>query len=243
MLNLLKMEFYKLRRSVLFYGIIILTAMENPVIFALSNVYKKDTGKQVLISQFAQQQYLMFLVFIGILAYLIVNEFDSGYIKNLISCGHKRVDIVISKSIMYYTAVIAAGIVFPLTGCIMYTAVNGYGESFSAASLLYILKFIFLILLIYIAMASIEVFVAFVTRSGAFTLAICLSLDAVSRTLSALAMRSKAVDAVYSKTIYAQCMTIASDNKSEIQTVIICLITIAVSTLLSIYFFKKADIK
>lgn len=245
MINLLKAEFYKLKRDKVFYilvGLMILESILCPIIFS-----KNMTGKKVLTTVLGAHEFLDFIILAGIYAgSCIAYEFKVGFIKENISYGHKRMDVVIAKSFVYYFAITIISLISPILITIINTVMNGYGETFTMDSLIFIFRVIVLMELIYISMSSIAVFIAFVSRNYIITMVSLYILDTVNKFGTAFSIRYDAVNMIYSKTVFSQFnIAIAKQiNLSQIlQVIAICLITILVTTLMSIYIFKKVDIK
>lgn len=205
------------------------------------------TGKQVLIQVFEAQQFLGLLMLIAVFAACYIgDEFNSGCIKNLIAYGHKRRDIVIAKSISYYVGIAIISLTSPILITIINTITNGYGEVFTLNSFTFILKVSFLMALIYIGMASIAVLISFICRNSIITVVAFILLDTVNRASNAIILQKYLIVKIINKTIFGQSRFLMIDNIScmqELKVIGVALITIAVSTLLSMYFFKKAEIK
>lgn len=247
MYNLIKVEFYKLKTSKTFKGILLLMVIQSmlcPILFSRSM-----TGKHVLIQVFGAQEFLALQMLIAVFAgFYIGDEFSLGCIKNLISYGHKRRDIVIAKSISYYAGVAAISLTSPILITIINTIMNGYGEAFTLNSFTFIIKLSLLMLLIYIGIASIGVLVCFIWKNAIITVAVFILIDPFNRVGRALTVKKHFIGEIYNKTIFGQStfMPVVGENISfsqEIKVIGISLLTIIVSTLLSIYFFNKAEIK
>lgn len=246
MLNLIKVEMYKLKRSTFFYGILlfmILQAIGGPI---LDYRFRNKTGKEMLLFSFNIQQVLSIIILIGLFAYFVGEDFHSGCIKNLISCGHKRINILLSKSIVFYLGVIIISMSFPVILTIINTILNGYGEAFTFNSFLFVLRVILLMMLIYAAMSSIAVLFTFIFKNAPAVVGLFIGLDFVNRIAIAMSMRKESVRVIYEKTIFAQPGIAVLDKitfSQSIQIIFISLATILFSTLVGFYFFRKADIK
>lgn len=245
MSNLIKAEFYKLKTSKTFKAILILMLIQSILCHILFS--SSMTGKQVLIQVFAAQEFLSLYIIIGVFAaYYIGDEFSSGCIKNLIAYGHKRQDIVIAKSIAYFVGIAIITLISPILITIINTVMNGYGEIFTLNSFAFILKVSFLMALIYIGIASISVLISFVCRNGIFIAVAFISIDTVNRACRGLVFQKYLSGEIYNKTIFGQSLFLDKDYiefSQGFKIIGIALITIVVSTLLSVYFFKKAEIK
>jgi|GEM_PF-1312021 len=247
MLNLIKVEFYKLKNSKLFYFIIFVNLLQAPLIYIFSDNFKIMNGRKSLVFIFNIQSSLALIILIGILASdYIVTEFTSGCIKNTISYGHKRISIFTAKSIVYYVGIVIIYSIPPLLMTGINTVINGYGEAITVDSLLFVLGFFLLVLLIYVAIGSICVLIAFTSKSLSVTMGLIVSLDFIDRICMIIAFRKSGFMSIYSKTIFAQPNIVASKSLtswSVLQAVIISIITIFIATTIGVYTFKKADIR
>lgn len=246
MLNLLKAEFYKLKTSKMFYFSILLSFLQVSLVYIFSERFKLMNGKDSVLYMFDIQSQLALDILIGIFASdFIVTEFTSGYIKNLIAYGHKRISIFISKSIAYYAGVIIISII-PLTVIIcINTVMNGYGEAFTYSSVMFLIRIFLIMAIIYIAIGSISVLVAFVSRNVNITISIITALDFINRFFVATAMQKPLIKSIYDKYIFAQPAIILSDKCTPLeflQAIIISLITILLTIAAGSYVFKKVDI-
>lgn len=246
MINLLRVEFHKLKTSRLFYGLVIFMLIQAIAGPFLDIRLINKSGKDMLIFILVQQQYLSLMMIIGIFSYFIGSEFSSGYIKNLISYGHKRVNILIAKSTAFYLGVVAIAFTLPIGLTIINTVKNGYGEAFNLSSLLFLLRVLLFMALIYAAMASIAVLVSFVSKNAFVAMGLFFIIDFINRMLTFLSFRNEVIRVIYEKTVFAQpqiflLQDITASRGAQIVT--ISLSTILISTLIGVYFFKKSDIK
>ncbi|MFL0252458.1 ABC transporter permease [Clostridium neuense] len=246
MLNLLKCEFYKLKRSKSFYVLIVLGIIDGIVGIILAPSLRNDCGKKGMIGMFGGEEFLGQIIFLGIFTIYITNEFKSGYTKNIISYGHKRRDVVLSKSIVFSTAAIIISLILPITVTVIETVMNGYGEIFNFKAFAFILRVTLIMMISYVVMASIAVLISFIFRNIIAPMAIFYLLDMANRFASAFSLRSNDVKYLYEKTIF-YIPNIAISNvisiSQMVQVVFHGLVVIAFSILLSIYIFNKADIK
>jgi ABC-2 type transport system permease protein len=245
MLNLLKVEFYKLKTSKTFKLILVLMVLQSilcPILYS-----KEMTGKQVLLQVFAAQEVIALLIFIGAFAaFYIGDDFKSGCIKNLIAYGHKRRNIVIAKSISYSIGIAIISLTSPILIATINTIMNGYGEVFTLNSLVFILKVSFLMVLIYIGIGSIAVLISFIGRNGIITVVAFVLIDTINRALRGLVFQKYLSGEIYTRTIFGQSLFLDThyvEFSQGFKIIGISITTIVISTLLSVYFFKKAEIK
>lgn len=246
MLNLLKVELYKLKTSKIFWFAVlagIVQAIAGPL---LSNILSTKTGENMLSFSFQLQQFLFWIPIIGIFGYFAGSEFYTGSIKNLIANGHRRRDIVFAKSIAFYTGVVIISAIFPILLTLINTVINGYGRAFDLQALLIVLRVVLLMALVYAGMSSVVILLAYVSRNAVVTSAIFIALDTVIRVCQAMSLRSKTVEAVYGKTVFYQVNFAAAKDMTfsqGLEVTIISLLTILASTVIAIAAFRRADIK
>ncbi len=245
MFNLLKVEFYKLKTSKTFKLILVLMVLQSilcPILFSGSM-----TGKQVLLQVFAAQEFLALYILIGAFAAIYIgDEFNTGCIKNLIAYGHKRRNIVIAKSISYYFGIVIISLTSPILITTINTIMNGYGQVFTLNSLAFILKVSFLMALIYIGIGSIAVLISFICRNGIITVVAFILIDTINRAFRGLVFQKYLSGVIYKRTIFGQSLFLDMeyiDFSQGFKIIGVVIITIIVSTLLSVFFFKRAEIK
>lgn len=245
MYNLLKVEFYKLKHSKIFYMLCILMIMQSLCVLipVKENFLRFKSGYDMFLFAIELQEGIYHLFVIGILSYYITNEFYSGNIRNLIASGHKRINIVFAKAIVFCTGVVLVSFIFPVGTLIINTIKNGYGTSFD------FIKFIQIIIILifaYAAMAAIWILISFLTKNVFITIASCYVIDIINRAGMAISLKSKEVDYFYSKTVFSIPRTVGYNKFSfyiDFKMIFMSLITITVCVILSCIFFRKSDVK
>ncbi|MDP4090053.1 MAG: ABC transporter permease [Bacillota bacterium] len=246
MLNLLKVEFYKLKTSKIFWLMVIAGVVQGIAGPLASSILRTKTGEDMLIFSFQMQQFLFWIPLIGVFVYFIGSEFQTGSIKGLIAYGHRRRDIIIAKSIAFYTGVAVISVIFPLVVTVINIALNGYGRAFDLQAFAVFLRVSLLMTLIYVGMSSLAILIVYVSRNAIVASALFIFLDTLSRMGQGLSFRSKTVEAIYGKTVFYQVNYVALKDTTfsqGLEVVVICLITILLSTAAAIFVFKRADIK
>ncbi|NEZ47132.1 ABC transporter permease [Clostridium niameyense] len=246
MLNLLKAECYKLKKSKMLYFFIALTILQLGVIYIFSPNLKSKQGEEALSYIFLMQGSLGNNILVGIFAVdFIVTEFTSGYIKNLISYGHKRKDIFLSKSIAYYIGVLAIQFSSILIMILLDILINGNSKFIYFNSLASLVVKLLIILLIYISLASIIVLAAFLSKNY-ITIGIVIALDFLNRVLNVINVQKPYLNYIFNKLIFFQINVVSIDKvtyNQYFQAIIIALVTLIINTLLTNYIFNKSDIK
>ena len=246
MLNLLKVEFYKLRTSKIFWLMILAGIGQALIGPFISSYFSTKTGEDMLFFSFGIQQFMFLIPIIGLFAYFVVCEFSTGSVKSVLAYGHKRLHIIIAKSAAFYVGVVAISFVFPIISIIVSSILNGYGSEFNLEAIMVIFRVSFLMILIYTALASLAVLFSFLFRNVVLAIGLYISLDTAARVGEIISMRNKSFEAVYSKSIFYQSNIATIKNlafSQAMQVVVVSLITIIVSTIIAIVAFKRADIK
>lgn len=247
MFNLLKIEFYKLRKSKLFYFFIFLSLLQAFAIYFLSQKLKVEGGKEALMYMLFMQSSLASNIIGGVFAAdYIATEFTSGYIKNLISYGHKRSHIFLAKSIAYYVSILAFNFIPPLVVFFIATIKQGYGEVFTFGALLSLLGMLLFTAIAQGAIASTNVLIAFVTKNMNLTIGIVVGMDFAYRIISFMSIRNSSIKWIYEKFAISQPYVIAAKESGineVLQVLAISLLTIALCISISNYIFNKSDIK
>jgi len=245
--NLLKIEFYKLRKSKLFYFFIFLSLLQALVIYSLSLSLKVNGGKDALMYMLFMQSSLASNIIGGVFAAdYIATEFTSGYIKNLISYGHKRSHIFLTKSIAYYFSILAFNFIPPLVVFLIATIKRGYGEVFTFGAFLSLLGMLLFTAIAQGAIASTNVLIAFATKNMNLTIGIVVGMDFAYRIISFMAVRNSSIRWIYEKFAVSQPYVIAAKQSGineVLQILTISLLTIALCIVIGNHTFKKADIK
>ncbi len=254
MFNLFKIEFYKLKKSKMFYFFIFLTIMQAIAIYVfslngLSKNLKLMSGKETLVYMLFIQGQLALNIITGVFAAdYIVTEFTSGYIKNLISYGHKRISVFISKTMIYYIGIIIISFIVPVAMTVINIVTNGYGEVFTFNSLIFLIRLFLVMMIIQVAIGSIAVLAAFASRNVNITISIVIALDFINRISNIMFIHkpSTVVKWIFNNIVLAQFSIVLQDKAGApefLHAVIVSLITILVTTSAGIYIFKKSDIK
>ena len=247
MFNLFKIEFYKLKKLKTFYIFIVLSLLQIIPIYYFGGSLKGLNGKETLAYMLFIQSNLGTNILMGaFVGYFIVNEFTSGYIKNLIANGHKRCNIFLSKSIVCYLG----STVIALLPAIVMMLINihklGCGERFTINSAMHLVRILMLATITYLGVVSITILLSFLIRRNTAISIIILALDFINRILNIMIVKIPSLEWVLSKTTYMQPVASLSKeatSKYMIQGIIVSSLTIILTTIIGIYSFEKSEIK
>lgn len=246
MLNLIKAEFYKLRTSKIFWLMVLAGVGQGLVGPLASSHFRTRTGVDMVLFSIQTQQFLVYMPIIAIFGYFISIEFHTGSIKNLIAFGHRRRDIIIAKSIVFYVGTVIISFIFPIVITLISTILNGYGRDFDLQAILFVLRVSFLMMLVYVGIGSMLIMLSYLTKNVFAPSVIFYLLDAVCRAGQMLSRKNDLVRAIYGKTVFYQLTTVTLKEitfSQGLEVVVICLITILFSTTVAMVAFNKAEIK
>lgn len=246
MLNLLKMELRKLKISKLFYFFIFLSLLQAIPIYLFSAKLEAASGKDTFNFMLWLQLSLSSGITIGVFVVDVVcGEFTSGYIKNLISYGHKRRDVYLAKAMTSYIGTIFIAFIPPAIITIVNTHKNGFGEVFNGNSVLFMAKIILLAAIAHIAIASIAVLISFIVKKPLAACIIIVGMDFINRSLNLIYVQKPNLRWILDKYPYMQLSSFFGERLTQIQSiesVMAFLCNILISTSLGIYIFKRTDI-
>ncbi|NMM63452.1 ABC transporter permease subunit [Clostridium sp. P21] len=247
MFNLIKVELNKLKTSKTLYLCVFLNLLQSILVYTFSDKLQLMGGKESLFYLLGIQGALALNILIGIfVSDHIVIEFTSGYIKNFISYGHKRINIFVSKIIACYVGTMIITFMPPLIISGINSKINGYGEVFCFNSLIFLLKTILIMIIIYISIASVFVLIAFVCKNINISIIIVVGLDFMNRIFEIMSVQKPSLRWIAGKFIFGQSTIMLSDKVTRgeiLQAVIMGIVTIIITTLVGIYVFKNSDIK
>lgn len=176
MLNLLRSDFYKLRRSKTFFTCLVILALI--VAYIIIDISSSSYTKEQLSPSTFHWIYMLFQVpyFIPVfqalfITMLITNEYSTGTIKDSVSLGFSRMKIYMSKLITVSVGSISMMIVAILSTGITSIFVFGIYGAFSMVDLLLLARTILIQALLYTAYGSIFLMIAFLIKNIGGTMA------------------------------------------------------------------------
>lgn len=186
MLNLLKAEFFKIKKDKLLYiALIIIAFLALSLSFGYvgleviidNEVFEEFllelNGKGMFIGSFSPSQNIGILIPI-VLTIITTREFSYGTVRNKIISGHKRTDIYLAMTISNLLLGLFLFFVNIISSLLFGSLIVGYGYPFTSAEFLEILKMMGLGLLIYCPLIIFTVFIAMMFRSIGYSLIISL---------------------------------------------------------------------
>lgn len=249
MLNLIKLELYKLRKQHTF-KIILISVIAIAAFSAYSEIRLlsadglSGSGKAAFANAF-QDIFMLFMsaIFAG---FYIGSDFSNKTIQSQLSQGHSRLDILLSKALIFFVGASIIMLLHPITVSIIHTFHYNWGEPFTAASLCYILRVAFFGATLNIGTTSVFVLIAFVCRDVPKTICFCLAFPVLFSAISSTLGKIPVIGIILRLTTLAQLKNIVGNTISP-TTMIEVLLSAAVTVIVIIsichILFAKAEIK
>lgn len=249
MYNLIKTEFYKLKRqkllAVLFIAVIAISAFSAFSEMSLSTSGEPVSGKMSFTN--AVQDIFMLFVIAVFAGFYIGSDFSNRTIQAELSKGHRRSDVVFSKAFVFSIIAGLMMLLYPVTVCLIHVMQYGWGEPFSMLSVLYLLRVALLGFILNMGTASIYVCFAFLCRDIPRTICVCFAFPVAFSAISGtLGKQVPALGKLFEYSTLSQLKYIVNDNlktTAVIAAAASACITVFAALLLSSYIFSKAEIR
>lgn len=187
-------------------------------------------------------------IIIGILVgALIAKEYSQGTIKNFLAYGKRREEFYLAKFVSMVIAVTIILAVMTILPTIVVTLMNGWGQAFEISQLLGMIKTFVASVIAGSAVASLAMIIATLVKSNGatigITVAIFIGIPTLARFLYGIYSWFDRVYEVLPFYNSALATSIKAGNGDLLRSVIISLVTIAISLFVGIKIFKSQDIK
>ena len=184
----------------------------------------------------------------GILvAALMAKEYSQGTIKNFLAYGKRREEFYLAKFIAIAVAIAIILAVMTILPTIAVTIMNGWGQSFEISQLLGMIKTFVASLIASSAVAALAMIIATLVKSNGATIGITVAIFIGIPTFAGFLYGIYPwFDRVYEVLPFynsALASSIKAGNGDLLRSVVIALITIAISLFVGIKIFKAQDIK
>lgn len=187
-------------------------------------------------------------IIIGILVgALIAKEYSQGTIKNFLAYGKRREEFYLAKFVSMVIAVTIILVVMTILPTIVVTLMNGWGQAFEISQLLGMIKTFVASVIAGSAVAALAMIIATLVKSNGatigITVAIFIGIPTLARFLYGI---YPWLDRVYEVLPFynsALATSIKAGNGDLLRSVIISLVTIAISLFVGIKIFKSQYIK
>ena len=187
-------------------------------------------------------------IIIGILVgALIAKEYSQGTIKNFLAYGKRREEFYLAKFVSMVIAVTIILAVMTILPTIVVTLMNGWGQAFEISQLLGMIKTFVASVIAGSAVAALAMIIATLVKSNGatigITVAIFIGIPTLARFLYGIYPLFDRVYEVLPFYNSALATSIKAGNGDLLRSVIISLVTIAISLFVGIKIFKSQDIK
>lgn len=184
----------------------------------------------------------------GILvAALMAKEYSQGTIKNFLAYGKKREEFYLAKFIAIVVAIAIILAVMTILPTIVVTIMNGWGQAFEISQLLGMIKTFVTSLIASSSVAALAMIIATLVKSNGATIGITVAIFiGIPMFAGFLYGIYPWFDRVYEVLPFynsALASSIKVGNGDLLRSVVISLITIAISLFAGIKIFKAQDIK
>ena len=187
-------------------------------------------------------------IIIGILVgALIAKEYSQGTIKNFLAYGKRREEFYLAKFVSMVIAVTIILAVMTILPTIVVTLMNGWGQAFEISQLLGMIKTFVESVIAGSAVAALAMIIATLVKGNGATIGITVAIFIGIPTLAGFLYGIYSwFDRVYEVLPFynsALATSIKAGNGDLLRSVIISLVTIAISLFVGIKIFKSQDIK
>lgn len=232
MKNILKAEFYKLKKDISNLLILIISIIVSSVLLLDSNIHN---GSEALYQTFYNMSLVLMIANIFVSLY-IGRNFSDRQINRYIESGHKRKDLFLAQSLIsiIYTNLIL--ILQPFIVIIIFSVTKGWGEIFTISQGI---KIILITILLNSALVSVLIFLAFLLKKPGSTLVACTALYF----LTIFLLNSQKALLIARLLPLGQERLLIENGTSNIESIIVALAYILIFNIFSIKYFEKCDLK
>ncbi|MGI6104772.1 MAG: ABC transporter permease [Raoultibacter sp.] len=185
MINLMKAEFLKLKKSLPF-KLVVLAMLVLSIVAAFSSLsYVGSPSAEELEMVFSGYEAFFVslrdtttIAMLGVLLVGIVvcSDFDNRTIQAEISSGHKRISVLLSKYVVFFVALFIAVFPYPFMRAILQGLLIGLGIELSLGVIFHMLLSCITVVFVSTALISISILFAFVLRNTIITVVASLVL-------------------------------------------------------------------
>lgn len=242
------MELYKLKRSNALKTIIIFS-----IIFSIVGTYFFTTLPNAPVSWRAYfinaiRDSALNIILSAIFAGLFIgSDFSNKTIHHEIISGHSRREILLSKAFSFSIGSSLIIVIYPLMSIISSIALSGWAEVITAADLIYVLRVLFLVIVINIGVLSACLLIAFIVKDMGKTIGVSIVFLAVGWQFlnNILAHKFEFIGSLQKYVGYGQLNTAVKDIISvpEIGGIVLSsLMTLVIILSISYLSFRKAEL-
>lgn len=253
MYNLIRAEFFKLRKNRSFWTLLIAFAavsLAYPLLYYFDHQSSGEpqfTGAQFLTTFIASNAYSIKFGVAVLAGFFICNEYATGIMKTIASSGNTRGRLYAAKLIGFALGAMLVSLVFPIVSTVEVTFLSGFGHLPAESSEFFIPRVLGLTLLYTAAYAAIgALFAVILTDSGktiGVSIIFFLMIDIV---LAGIGSKVEFFGKLYDYSIFKLVGDISKpsiDSGDWPALLLVPLLTIVLCAMLGIFVFRRKDIK
>lgn len=253
MINLIRVEFFKLRKNRSYWVLLIALAvlsMAYPLLYYFdhrSSGEAQFTGAVFLTTFVASNAYLIKFGVAMLAGFFICNEYATGVMKTIASSGHTRGRLFIAKLCGFTGGAFLVSLAFPVVSTITVSGLAGFGHLPAGSTAFLLVRIIGLTLLYAAAYAAIAALFAVVLTDSGKTIGASLAFFLLADVaLAGIGSKVPFMAKVYDYSIFKQIGDIGKpviEHGEWPSLVLVPLVTLAVCALLGVLAFRRKDIK
>jgi len=253
MYNLIRAEFFKLRKNRSFWTLLIAFAVVSlayPLLYYFDHQSSGEpqfTGAQFLSTFIASNAYAIKFGVAVLAGFFISNEYATGIMKTIASSGNTRGRLYAAKLFGFVAGAMLVSLVFPIVSTVEVTFLSGFGHLPADSSVFFIPRVLGLTLLYTAAYAAIgAMFAVILTDSGktiGVSIIFFLMIDIV---LAGIGSKVEFFAKLYDYSIFKLVGDISKpsiDSGDWPALLLVPLLTIVLCAVLGILVFRRKDIK
>jgi len=176
MSNLIRGEFYKLRKSKYFIGMIFLALVASffmMIVFDSDAQNLRGTHPELINGMYSLEYAFQYIIYTGFIFALFAGEFIAKDLKNNMSksfiYGYKRSEVILSKLIVFIIFSLFLELIYT-TILVIYASVSyGFCEALNYNTILFLIRIIVIGIMYNVATISIVAMIAIVTKNNLCT--------------------------------------------------------------------------
>ncbi|MEO3944704.1 ABC transporter permease [Gorillibacterium sp. CAU 1737] len=253
MLNLIQVEFFKLRKNRSFW-VLLFTLAAISLLYPLmyyfdrqSNGTPQFTGFEFLTTFLSSNAYVLKFGVAVLAGFFICNEYSTGVMKTIASSGHTRGRLFLAKLLVFAVGAMALALVFPIVSTIEVSLLSGFGTLPEGVSSLFLPRAFGLTLLYTAGYAAIgALFTVILTDSGKTISFLVIFFIMIDMALAGIGSKVEFVQTLYDHSIFK---LVADIGKPSIESgdwpalLLVPLLTFIGCGLLGILAFRRKEIK
>ncbi|BBH24685.1 hypothetical protein Back11_60300 [Paenibacillus baekrokdamisoli] len=253
MVNLIRSELFKLRKERSFWTLVIiiaLAAIAFPValyISSLSQGKPGGSGVDFFVNAMMGNSFITSISICIFAGFFIASEYSTGVMKTIASSGNSRAKILGSKLVALMIAGSILGLLFPIITSTVASLLSGVGHLTDVATGTFILRSIGLTILYSISVSSIMALFATVFNESGKAIAFSITFFILINTVLAI-MGSvfPFIEIIYNNSVFKLFDGLSKFKMEEgewLRILLVPIITCIVFSLLSIWVYRKKEIK